>query len=268
MTTRVATLALALWLGSMTAPALAQQREPQMPQQSNEYTEDLILVRLAERAWVGGDFQVKVQQGAATVSGTVPSEAARARMLRVVRRTPGITEVHDRIQVRPASAIGGAPAATDAQLAQRVAQQLAGTLSGAKAGEDWWGTGWRVEGPSNAWSFIVQVEQGDVTIDGEVPRFSVIRQVVEKAADVQGVQSVRSQLEVERPHYPYAPYGYFPYGYPYYAYPYRGVYPYHGPSAHGWDPYGRDGRATDQAASPGSGESDRTGPQPQGKPQR
>ena len=39
--------------------------------------EQLVLLRLAENAWVGGDFSVIANDGVVTLEGTVPGEAAR-----------------------------------------------------------------------------------------------------------------------------------------------------------------------------------------------
>jgi osmotically-inducible protein OsmY len=57
-------------------------------------------------------------------------------------------------------------------------------------------TGWRVEGPDNRWNFVVQADNGDIWLEGEVPRYSVIREAINAARQVSGVRSVRSQLEL------------------------------------------------------------------------
>jgi hypothetical protein len=160
--------------------------------------EDRIYVRLAERAWVGADFDARVNQGIVTVSGTVPSEQTRQGILRVVRRTRGVSEVRDQLRVDPAVGRdrGGSPV-PDAELARRVAHTIAGTLAGAKAGQDWWFTGWRVEGPYQSWTMVVDAVDGEVTLDGEVPSGSTIRTAVQAALQVPGVLSVRSEIEIE-----------------------------------------------------------------------
>ena len=62
------------------------------------------------------------------------------------------------------------------ELARRVAERIAGTLSGAKIGEDWWLTGWRVEGPDNRWHFTVETDRGNVWLDGTLaPHESLAR---------------------------------------------------------------------------------------------
>ena len=183
--------------------------------------EDRVYVRLAEQAWAGGDFDVQVQENTATLSGTVPSEQAKQRMLRIARRTFGITDVRDQLKVNPSVATPPATAVDDRVLAQRVAQQIAGAIPGAKTGEDWWLTGWRVEGPDNRWTFTVEAENGNIWLDGEVPRNSYVRQAINAARQTHGVRSVRSNLELERNYYlpgwgyypgyrPYGPYAYDP----------------------------------------------------------
>lgn len=209
---------------------------------SDSFLEDYIVVRLAERAWAGKDFRISLHQGTATVSGTVPSQEAKQRVLRIVRRSPGVFEVNDelRIQEKPATTT---PAVDDRELSRRTAEQIATRIPGAKAGEDWWFTGWRVEGLDNAWNIVVEADEGDVTLEGEVPRFGIARQAIEAALVVPGVHSVRSEMEIEpdyyRYGYPYAPYPPSPAFSPYGAYPYAAV-PGHGPYGDPWGAFDRD----------------------------
>lgn len=216
---------IALSLPPALAHAADQQTQRSSARQDRQdrtanMLEDRVFVRLAEEAWAGGDFEVQADGNTVTMSGTVPSEQAKERMLRVARRTLGVTEVRDQLTVDPAAGRASAAATVpDQQLAQRVAQQIASNIQGAKAGEDWWVTGWRVEGPDNRWTFTVEAENGNVWLEGEVPQYSHIRKAIDAARDVQGVRSVRRNLELE-PGYYGSP-GYGPgYGryYPGYAY--------------------------------------------------
>jgi osmotically-inducible protein OsmY len=227
--------------------------------------EDRVYLRLAERAWAGADFKVSAERdGTIILSGTVPNDESRQRMLRIARRTPGVRDVRDQMRVDPASGQQANAATTpDRELSKRVAEKIASAIGGgAKAGEDWWFTGWRVEGPDNDWNLVVESEQGRINLDGEVPRPELMRKAVEAALDVQGVRSVRSDLEVDRdyytayrtrpfgwdpyygraydPYYRYEPYGYFPYGYAY------GYHPWGYYDGHGGDyRLGRYGEAAD-----------------------
>lgn len=95
-------------------------------------------------------------------------------------------------------------------------------IPGAKAGEDWWLTGWRVEGEDNVWTFTVETDDGQVYLEGDVPRLEIMRKAVDAARNVPGVVSVRSDFELDRMYarYPYMGYRYPGWGYPYAAYPY------------------------------------------------
>jgi hypothetical protein len=185
-------------------------------QRRNSMLEDRVLVRLAEHAWVGGDFKVQADGNMVTLSGTVPSEQTKQRILRVTRRTFGVVQVRDQLRVNPSVASPPATTVDDSVLTQRVAQQIARQLQGAKAGEDWWLTGWRVEGPGNRWTFTVEAQNGNIWLEGEVPHYSQMRQAIDAARNVQGVRSVRSNLEIDRDYYPV--YGWYPGAYPGYAY--------------------------------------------------
>jgi hypothetical protein len=195
------------------------------PDSSSSYgarMEDLVVLNLAEKAWVGGDFAVTFRDGTATLTGTVPTESAKARMARIARETRGVTEVRNNLQVKAAAGLA-ASVVPDNELARRVARQIAAAIPGSKAGEDWWFEGWRVEGPDNTWNVVVEAENGRILIDGDVPRVAVMRKAVDAARQTPGVQSVRSDMELERFYgrYPYGrvgPYAYGPYGYPFHAY--------------------------------------------------
>ena len=210
--------ALALSVTAWSQPAAAQQPWPQASQMNaaERMLEDQLYVRLAERAWVGGDFKATVNQGVVTLSGTVPSEQAKQKMLRIARQTAGVTELRDQLRVDPsvsAQRDGRAPVG-DSELSKRVAQKIAGAITGAKAGEEWWFSGWRVEGPDRHWNTTVEADNGAVTLEGDVPYDSIVRKSVQAALQVPGVRSVRSEITIERISGPYSPYsGYGPYGY-------------------------------------------------------
>jgi osmotically-inducible protein OsmY len=256
MNTTATTLSIASALGLMLAawtPAVAQQQGQQtqspprqrqgQPQQQPKGTqaqspesrggiadsalENRIVRRLAERLYVGQNFSIDAQQGTVTVGGTVPSEDDKLRALRIVRRTLGVTDVQDRLRIDAAAdQAQSTPAIGEAELSKRVAQKIAAAIPGAKAGEDWWFTGWRVEGPANDWNLVVQADENNIVLEGELWRESILRKAVEAALQVPGVMSVRSNVDLEPfertyygyPYYGYHPYAAYPHAYPYYGY--------------------------------------------------
>jgi osmotically-inducible protein OsmY len=203
--------------GSARQPAQTSRDQRNFGQWQNASLQDRIFVRLAERAWAGKDFKVAADNGTVTISGTVPSDNARQRVLRIVRTTPGVDDVKDQLQVKPSSAKAPAQTVPDDQLSKQVAQRIADAIPGSKAGQDWWGSGSRVEGPSNTWNFTVDADQGDITLDGDVPRSALVRKAVQAALDAQGVRSVRSDLDIE-----HADRAAYPYGWGYAYHPYYG----------------------------------------------
>jgi osmotically-inducible protein OsmY len=232
----IATGAILTVLLSTVAPAAAQQQgrgkqdggqRAQRQQQGQQPFADssleaLLLRGLAEEAYVGKDFKIEVQSGVARLSGTVASAQDRARIVRVARRTPGITDVQANFRVAPQTA-EGEPAVADSQLARQVAQRIASAVENAKAGEDWWLEGWRVEGRRADWSLTVEAENGNVFLEGQVPRPGLVTEALETALKTQGVMSVQSDIDVRGGYagapytdYPYASYGTYddyPYGY-------------------------------------------------------
>jgi osmotically-inducible protein OsmY len=225
------------WLTPADAQQPAQSPDQRRSQENRQdrmnyaerMLEDQIYVRLAERAWVGADFDAKVDGNTVTLSGTVPSERTKGDILRITRRMPGVVDVRDQLHVKPSVGAdrGGSPV-PDAELAKRVAQKIASEMPGAKAGEDWWFTGWRVEGQDRQWTMIVEATDGAITLEGEVPYTSIIKKAVGTALNVQGVWSVRSELEIE-PVQRYGPY----YGYGYHSHAYHPYHYRYGPYAAG-----------------------------------
>lgn len=171
--------AFALSVTAWSLPVAAQQPRPQAaPMNAAErMLEDHLYVRLAEGAWVGGDFKATVNQGVVTLSGTVPTEKSKQKMLRIARQTAGVTELRDQLRVDPAVSAerAGRSPVKDSELARQVAQKIAGAITGAKAGDEWWSSGWRVEGPDGRWRTTVDADNGVVTLEGDVPYNSIVR---------------------------------------------------------------------------------------------
>jgi hypothetical protein len=186
----------------------------------DETTEGLLIVKLAARPGFN-QVKVEVNDGVATLSGKVESKQAEQRAIRVANSTMGIDSVRDDLSVDPSLA-KKATSVGEKELAKQVAQRIAESIKGAKAGEDWWFDGWRVEGPFNRWNLVVDVtEPGRIFLEGDVPRIEIMRKAVEAAIEVPGVRTVDSNFDLE-PYYAY--YGPYAYPYPYYRY-----YPHMGP---------------------------------------
>lgn len=193
---------------------------------SAQRLEDWIVVRLAARASYTPGIDVKVSDGVVTLMGKVPSEEIRRRAMRVAGRTPAVTRVRDELTVDP-SVRRSERLLEGSALAKQVATRIASNIEGAQAGEDWWFTGWRVEGPFNTWNITVEADEpGRVVLEGDVPKWDIMRKAVEAAANAPGVRVVDSELEYEPNYYPIYRYGaeryyddgYYPY-YPYLARP-------------------------------------------------
>ena len=188
----------------------------------DDVLEDLVVIRMAERASLVNVIKVNVRDGVATLSGKVPSDRAEQRALRIARTTRGITSVRDEISVDKSMTRRDAPVIAEAELVKQVAQRIAKNIEGAKAGEDWWFDGWRVEGEFNTWSLVVEVDEPSrVILEGEVPSLDIMRKAIEAAYAVPSVLGVDPNLELDRD-YAYGAYG----GYPYTGYPYRSGSPY------------------------------------------
>lgn len=176
---------------------------------------DLVYLRLAASpSLVGARFEVAAEAAKITLGGTVATERARQRAVRIALWTPGVRDVEDRLTVDPTLAPALRPQIADNVLAERVALTLANEVFTHAHAELEWVSGWAVEGPR--WEFDVEVGDGTVTLVGRVPRFGDVRRAVEGARRVFGVRNVRAELSVrnDRPEIepPFGPYGPLPPG--------------------------------------------------------
>jgi osmotically-inducible protein OsmY len=198
---------------------------------SDDLTEDLLVMRLGDRRSFFSGMQVIVDQGVATLRGKVPSEAIESRALGIAWRTPGVRSVRDQLEVDQDMRKPGQPELDQAEVAKAVAQNIAGNITTAKADKDWWSDGWRVEGRDNAWNLVVEVpEPGRVVLEGELPNLDLVRRAIQLGAEVAGVKSLNSNLEVGAEFYrddrsfPYYPYAYPLSYYPFYPHALEGRY--------------------------------------------
>jgi hypothetical protein len=197
---------------------------------TDQSVEGWLVVKLAARPGLN-EVDVEVKDGVAVLTGKVASQQDKNRAVWLANSTMGVVSVRDQLKVDPALAKRKASDISDRELAKQVAQEIAGNIKGAKAGAGWWFDGWRVEGESNRWNLVVDVTDGHAILTGEVPNVNLMRKVVETAADVPGVRTVDSDLELPGfygywGYHPHASYGpYYPYLPPNLAVPY-GDHPY------------------------------------------
>lgn len=200
-------------------------RKPESLRQmhSDDLTEDLLVMRLGDKRSFFSGMQVIVDQGVATLRGKVPSEAIESRALRIAWRTPGVRSVRDQLEVDQDMKKAGKPELDQADLAKAVAQNIGGNITGAKADKDWWSDGWRVEGRDNAWNLVVEVpEPGRVVLEGELPNLDLVRRAIQLGAEVAGVESLNSNLELQAEFYrDERSFPYYPYAYPLAYYPFH-----------------------------------------------
>jgi hypothetical protein len=203
----------------------------------DESAEAWLIVKLFARPGLN-NVNVEVDNGVATLSGKVPTEQAKRRAVRIANSAFGIGSVRDQLSVDSSLANRREANVADKNLAQRVAQKIAANVQGAKAGEDWWFEGWRVEGPYNRWNVVVDVDgPGQVNVEGEVPNVRLMEKIVKAAASVDGVRTVDSDLQVEPNYYSGTHRGLLPYYNSYYYGPYGYYGPFYAPYRYYHEPY-------------------------------
>jgi osmotically-inducible protein OsmY len=203
-----------------------QQQQGQMTKFHDSRIEDRIEMRLARSASLSGtDIMVNVEDRVATLSGTVGSQQEQERAMQLARRVRGVQDVKANLNIdKEAMEQRRNVEVEDQELAKQIAMKLANdTFPGAEAEEEWF-AGWEVEGYS--WEFDVEVDNGRVTLEGDVDPYSDITEAIKAARAVPGVRSVESELTTadlyDSPYYRGLNEGYsYYYGHPYYrGYPY------------------------------------------------
>jgi osmotically-inducible protein OsmY len=221
---------LALFTLAIT-PSLAQQnqrRQNQPRQNEQQQQRDRVMdqnqmgagmldhrvaARLARsRSLAGSEINVNSEGQTVTLRGTVESEEAKQRAERLAMKTTGVREVRNELTVdKQAVAARRNVNVSDADLSKQVAERLVREVfPGARVDEDFL-FGWEVEGAT--FEVEVEVDDGHVTLEGDVPAREDIFQAIQATRNVPGVRSVDSDLRIDRTDFGYYPYYWHPYPY-------------------------------------------------------
>ena len=155
--------------------------------QAKFYTEDLTR---------GRAIDVSAQNGAVTLSGTVPTEAAKQRAVELARSVEGVTAINDQLEAREhTTATASTPARDDA------------TGTAGRAGADVNSPAWIttkvqaqyfVDPDIKPWAIDVTTGSGGVvTLEGMVDSAEDKAKAVRIARETEGVTSVEDRLRLE-----------------------------------------------------------------------
>jgi osmotically-inducible protein OsmY len=149
--------------------------------------------RLARsRALAGARVRAEESGGAIVLTGFVRDELQRERARGIAAQTPGVEEVRDELRVD--ASLAAPTVRDDGDVARDVAQKLSVESALDASAKQGWLYGWRVEGDD--WALDVEVDDGDVLLEGVVLLQPHIHAFVLAAREVPGVRSVRSELQV------------------------------------------------------------------------
>jgi hypothetical protein len=148
-------------------------------------------LRLAgSRGLAGARVETEATEDGVVLRGRVRDAGQRERARQIAARTAGVREVRDELVLDPA--IAAAAPRPDEELARSVAEALASDEVLRPRLERGWLLGWRVEG--EGWGVDVEVDDGDVWLEGTALLQQHIHEFVLKARGVPGVRSVRSEI--------------------------------------------------------------------------
>jgi hyperosmotically inducible periplasmic protein len=201
-------VALAAVLG--TSPAIAQTNQPasatkdankQDRKTGGGFTDGWITMKVhsqfvPEDALEDSDIDVDTTNGIVTLSGTVPTEAGRARAVAIAKATDGVKSVSDKLKVMPAA---DRPTGTSAREAGREATGAAKT-GGRRVNDGWIKSKiysqFLTEDALEDSDIDIAVRDGQVTLKGTVASEAGRSRAVAVAKATDGVKKVDESLRV------------------------------------------------------------------------
>lgn len=196
MIPRFALIAALLVSGVLANPALAlwpeakERPQPDASQPTWNVAERVDLRLAASRGLAGARIETDDTNGDVALRGVVRDAAQKQRALQIALRTTGVRRVRDELALDPAGI--SQPSRPDEELARSVAEVLAADSVPRASLERGWLLGWRVAGED--WAVDVEVDDGEVWLEGTALLQQHIHDFVLKARAVPGVRSVRSEI--------------------------------------------------------------------------
>jgi osmotically-inducible protein OsmY len=137
------------------------------------------LLRYGDLSTAAQGIQIMARNGTVQLTGSVPSERDRQLIDTVVRNTPGVLAVNDQMQISTARSVP-----TYGQSDQTLANQLQQTLA----------THPTLAGFAN--NVRVAVQNGRVTLSGNVPSEQDRQMITEAVRNTPGVVSISDQMQI------------------------------------------------------------------------
>jgi osmotically-inducible protein OsmY len=165
-----------------------------MPQ--DDLIQARVELRLARSGSLRGtDIHVDVDDRVATLRGTVGSEQEQERAIQMTRRVTGVRDVKSNLNIDTEAVDQRRQVEVDDHtLKRQVAEKLAKeTFPLAEVDEGLFGT---MEVKGYAREFEVEVDDGVVTLEGDVDYYQDIREAVGAVRTLPGVKAVNAELRV------------------------------------------------------------------------
>ena len=163
-----------------------------------------------EDALSGSDIDVDTEKGVVSLTGTVASEAGRARAIAIAKATDGVNSVTDRLKVVPAASTTAAAREAGARTADKTKDAARDTKDAArdatgttgKAVTDGWlkskiAAQYVTENSLDNSDIDIDIAKGAVTLNGAVRTTAARARAAEIATKTDGVKSVKNNLKVD-----------------------------------------------------------------------
>ncbi len=198
--------AVLLWLAG---PAAAETATGDVQLSDAWLTAKTKLALLADEDVSGSSINVDTSSAVVTLKGEVEDQAQKARAVQIARGIEGVKQVQDHLTIKPtrsgsaSTAQGGATTAPGASgVAKRDDDQIERDVRQAIQ-KSWTSGQLRMDGDTlkgaEGTSIEVDVDDGVVTLDGKVQSVEDIVKAAQAARGVQGVRSVKTNIESGQP---------------------------------------------------------------------
>lgn len=216
---RLGVLGLPVMLAAAPGAAVAQERATQEAretarQSGNAVTDSWLTMKIhsqfvPEDALEGSDIDVDTNAGVVTLTGTVPTDAARTRAVAIAKATDGVKSVSDKLRIAPsgpaaareAGREAGAETRRAAGEAERDARETAGT-AGRTVTDGWLKSKiysqYITEDALEDADVDIDISSGAVTLNGTVATDAARSRAEAIAKGTDGVKSVKNNLKVAK----------------------------------------------------------------------
>ncbi|MCB1745463.1 MAG: BON domain-containing protein [Gammaproteobacteria bacterium] len=169
-----------------------QARDWRMTRDTRLATDVLERLSGSSSLW-GASITVSADDGDVTLDGSVTSEGQKERALRLARDVRGVQAVEDSLSIDEDAKQQFVR--VDDEISARQAAKAVASAIGTGEVEAGWLYGYVVEG--DEFQVDVVADAGRISLDGDIPSFANLQQVLKNVRAIEGVRSIETDVRVD-----------------------------------------------------------------------